>query len=82
MVITKWVYKMSLTMNEKILNSKVVKLMAFLGGALFMNYIGMFIVVLTWDEAVKFYSDINYIGTYLLIILLVASLVVKPKKRK
>jgi len=46
--IAKWVYKISFSFNEKVTNNFFVKFMAYFIGTTLINYVGMFIVVLTW----------------------------------
>lgn len=80
--ITKWAYKWSLALPPKLTNSKLFSFLAFFASANFMTYIGMFIVVLHWDDAVAFHTDIYHWGTIALLALLVLSLTVRPPRSK
>lgn len=63
----------------KISHNILVKGIAFVISSSLMNYAGMFIVVLTWPEAVQCYENMHFIGTFLMITLLVTSFFIKPK---
>lgn len=56
--------------------------MAFIVSSSLLNYTGMFIVVLTWNEALQCYKNMNFIGTILMLALLLASFMIKPKMFK
>ena len=58
------------------------KIVAFIISSSLLNYTGMFIVVLTWNEAVQCYKNMYFMGNILMFILLVASFVIKPKMFK
>lgn len=62
----------------------VVRIITFLVCSSLLNYTGMFIVILTWNEAVQAYKDMDFIGNIMMGILLICSFVVKPSmfKRK
>jgi general stress protein CsbA len=66
----------------KISNTIVGKILAFIVASSLLNYTGMFIVVLTWSEAVKCYRNMDFIGSILMFSLLIASTVIKPKMFK
>jgi|JI10StandDraft_1071094.scaffolds.fasta_scaffold30294_1 general stress protein CsbA len=66
----------------KISNSMIGKIIAFIVASSLLNYTGMFIVVLTWNEAVKCYNNMDFIGNILMFSLLIASTVIKPKMFK
>lgn len=60
----------------------LVKAVAFLVGSSLLNYTGMFIVVLTWNEALQCYKNMNFIGNIWIFALLIASFIIKPKMFK
>lgn len=64
----------------KLANNIFVKALAFLIGSSLLNYTGTFIVVLTWNEAIQVYKDMYFIGSILMVILLIASFLIRPKK--
>lgn len=59
-----------------------MKALAWIVASSLLNYTGTFIVVLSWKEAVQVYKDMYFIGNILLLILLIASLAIKPKKSR
>ena len=77
-IISKWAYRISQAI-PKISNFILVKIIAFIIASSLLNYTGMFIVVLTWNEALQCYRDMDFIGNILMLSLLVASFVIKPK---
>ena len=83
MQISKWAYRMSVAVPE-LAQSKFLRGCAFFFSAEWMNYIGMFIVILKWDEAVQAYKNMWFLGNITMGFFLVASLVISPKtfKRK
>mgnify|MGYP001212114163 CR=1 len=72
---------MALSMPE-ISHNIFAKIIAFLVGSSLLNYTGMFIVVLTWNEALQCYKDMHFIGNIMMFALLVASFVIKPRKHR
>ena len=80
-IISKWAYRISQAI-PKISNFILVKIIAFIIASSLLNYTGMFIVVLTWNEALQCYRDMDFIGNILMLSLLVASFVIKPKMFK
>lgn len=49
---------------------------------LYMTYIGMFIVVLEWEDALSFHRDIYHWGTVSLLTAFTLSFVLLPPRRK
>lgn len=80
--ITKWAYKWSQILPTKITNSTIFNILTWIFSATMMNYIGMFIVVLEWEDAVLFHSNIYHWGTILLVLLFVLSFVLRPPRQK
>jgi hypothetical protein len=79
--INKWAYKWSQTV-PKFANSRVADVGAFVAGGVLFAYIGMFMAILNWDDAVAFHADIHYWGTYVLLGLLACSFVIVPPRKK
>lgn len=78
---SKWAYRMSQAL-PKLSKSLPAQIIAFIVSSSLLNYTGMFIVVLTWNEAIQCYKNMNFIGTILMFVLLLASFVIKPKMFK
>jgi hypothetical protein len=78
--ISKWVYKMSAKIPLKIKTSRACQVLTFLAITTLINYIGMFMVLLTWENAVQFYSDIYYYGSIVLAILFGLTFIIKPPR--
>lgn len=79
--INKWAYKWSQTV-PKFANSRVADVGAFVAGGVLFAYIGMFMAILNWDDAVAFHAGVHYWGTYVLLGLLVCSFVIVPPRKK
>ena len=77
--INKWLYKWSLAF-PKLSNSLPVRIFAFVLGSTLFSYVGMFLSMLDWNDAVAFHSDVHYWGTILLLIGLALSLLVRPPR--
>ena len=59
----------------------VATALVWLVGTITMNYIGMAVVVLEWENLIAFYSDLYFCITILLVVCLVLSFVVKTPKQ-
>jgi hypothetical protein len=79
--INKWAYKWSQAF-PKLAATPLAKVAAWAVGGLFLNYIGMFLTILNWDDAVAFHADIHYWGTFALLALMAASFVLRPPRAK
>lgn len=75
--ISKWAYKLAQQL-PKLANNFLVKILAWILASSLLNYTGMFIVVLTWPEAVQCYKNMDFIGNWLMLGLLIASFVISP----
>lgn len=62
----------------KLANNFIAKAIAFVVASSLLNYTGMFIVILTWPEAIQCYKDLHFIGTFIMVTLLAASFVIRP----
>jgi Mg2+/citrate symporter len=79
--INKWAYKWAVA-YPKLAASKLAQAIAYVVGGSLFGYIGMFIAILNWDDAMAFHADVFYWGTFLLLTLLMASFVVRPPRTK
>lgn len=77
--INKWAYKMSLS-YPKLSDSRILNILAPLVSLTIFNTLGMFMAILNWDYAIKFYSDLYFSSIILLIVGFVITYIVKPKK--
>jgi hypothetical protein len=80
--LTKWAYKWTLVFPQKITNSKLFTVLTWCVSATLMNYIGMFMVVLDWEDAIAFYSDLHYYGSVIFVVLFLLSFVLRPPRQK
>ena len=76
--ISKWAYKVSVAAPE-IAESTFIRVMAYLISQNMINYTGMFIVVLTWKEAVQAYANMWYLGNIIMAFMLIATMTISPK---
>lgn len=76
--VSKWAYKVSLAMPE-LAESPLARGVAFFVSMNLLNYTGMFVVLLTWKEAVVAYGNMWYLGNILMGVGLLVSTVVSPK---
>lgn len=77
--INKWIYKWSLAF-PKLSNSIPVRIFAFVLGSTLFSYVGMFLSMLDWNDAVAFHSDVYHWGTIVLFLGLALSLIVRPPR--
>jgi hypothetical protein len=55
--------------------------LVYIGGTIALNYIGMAIVLLEWENMIKFYSGLYFSITITMVVCLVLSFVVKTPKQ-
>lgn len=80
--VNKWFYKWAMA-YPKISSSLPAKILGYIASTTILNYIGMFLTILNWEDAISFHSGVHYWGTYLLLGLLAITFVVPaPKIRK
>jgi hypothetical protein len=81
MHLTKWVYKMSLA-YPKLASSLPVRIITFILASSILNYIGMFMAILNWDDAVAFHTDLFHWATITLFVATVLTFIIIPPRSK
>jgi len=81
MHIAKWVYKMSLA-YPKLASSAPVRIFTIILASSVINYIGMFMAILNWDNAIAFHSDVFHWSSIALIIATLLTFVIIPPRAK
>lgn len=72
---------MSFALPNNIRQSKWSTVLAFIVGTISLNYLGMGIVLLEWENMVAFYSQLHYSISIGLIVMLVLSFIIKPPRQ-
>ena len=72
---------MSFALPKHIRQSKWSTVLAFIVGTISLNYLGMGIVLLEWENMVAFYSQLHYSISIGLVLMLAFSLVIKPPRQ-
>lgn len=81
MHIAKWVYKMSLA-YPKLSSSLPVRIVTIILASSLINYIGMFMAILNWDNAFAFHADVFHWGSIALLIATLLTFVIIPPRSK
>lgn len=81
MHLAKWVYKMGLA-YPKLASSSPVRIFVFILSTSILNYTGMFMAILNWDNAIEFHSDIYHWASITLLVGTILSFVIKPPRAK
>ena len=81
--LTKFFYKLSFFLPKSFRSSWAATALVYIAGSITMNYIGMAVVLLEWENMIFFYSGLYYSMTIAMVVCLLLSFVIKtPKKKK
>ena len=72
---------MSFALPKNIKQSKGSTVLAFIFGTISLNYLGMGIVLLEWENMVAFYSQLHYSISICLVVFLGLSFIIKPPRQ-
>lgn len=79
--INKWIYKW-VQSYPKLGSSLVIRVLAYVVGGSYFAYIGMFMAILNWEDAVAFHAGVYHWGTWVLMATFVATFVLRPPSTK
>jgi len=80
--LTKFFYKLSFFLPKSFRSSWAATALVYIAGSITMNYIGMAVVLLEWENMKFFYSGLYYSMTIAMVVCLLLSFVVKTPKQK
>jgi magnesium-transporting ATPase (P-type) len=80
--ITKWTYKWSQILPKSMKNSIIFQILTYFISLSLMTYIGMFIVLLDWSDALAFHNNFYHWGTILLVLFTIFSFIIPPPRSK
>ena len=78
MIITKWGYK-CYQAKPALGDSKLIVFLSTLVTWSMFNYTGMFMLLLTWDEALQYCYNLKFFGHIMIATFTIVSFVVQPK---
>jgi len=80
--ITKFFYKLSFYLPKSFRESWAAVALVYIAGSTALNYIGMAIVLLEWENMVFFYEKLHYSVTIVMVVCLFLSFIIKTPKLK